>query len=94
MAQVKNGYYERATFESYSKSLNVAEDFGEKRIAKVVITVKKHKTARDISYAVREYNKKKGNEKEVVFSDKGKMRIVKMENPEKDVFYLTVEESQ
>ena len=94
MAQVENGYYERATFESYSKSLKVAEDFGERRVAKVVITVKKHKTARDISYAVKEYNKTKGDEAEVVFSQSGKMRIVKMEKPEKDVFYLTVEESQ
>lgn len=94
MAQVENGYYERATFESYSKSLKVAEDFGERRVAKVVITVKKHKTARDISYAVKEYNKTKGDEAEVVFSQSGKMRIIKMEKPEKDVFYLTVEESQ
>ena len=95
MAEVDNNYFTRSTFESYSKSMDMAKQYAkrEKVTKKVIITVTKHKNAKYIGNLVKHFHPKNAQEMEVLFSKGGKMKILKKE-VKGDTIYLTVEEVQ
>jgi len=93
MAQVDDGYFNRATFESYSTDAGmVMRDYMTKP-TKVFITVIKHGNAKYIGKLVELYYPEHAYEKEVLFSKGGKMKILKKELRD-GTLYLTVEEVQ
>ena len=92
MAEVDNGYFTRSTFESYSKNKNIAfGEYGSKHNQRVFITVRKHSNAKYIGNLVKHFHPDNAQEKEVLFSKGGKMKIIKKE-VKGDTIYLTVEE--
>ena len=93
MAQVDDGYFDRATFESYSTDAGMVLDKYMTRPTKVFITVVKHGNAKYIGKLVELYYPQNGYEKEVLFSKGGKMKILKKEVRD-GILYLTVEEVQ
>ena len=93
MEQVDKGYFERATFESYSTDAGMVLDKYMTRPTKVFITVVKHGNAKYIGKLVERYFDTNAEEMEVLFSKGGKMKILKKE-VRGDTLYLTVEESQ
>ena len=91
--EIESGYYERAPFESYTTSREIAEVFGERRVDKVIIKVVGHHSAHDISKIVEAYKNLFADEKEILFSGNRRMKIIKREE-RSDGIYLTVEEVQ
>ena len=93
MEQVEEGYFERSTFESYSTNEAIVKRDYMNKPTKVFITVVKHSNAKYIGEVVERYFKKNADEREVLFSRGGRMKILKKE-VRGDTLYLTVEESQ
>lgn len=91
MAEVDNDYFTRSTFESYTKNIDTALEYGAKHNQRVFITVKKHGNAKYIGNLVSHFHPDNAQEMEVLFSKGGKMKITKKE-VKGDTIYLTVEE--
>ncbi len=93
LSEIESGFYERAPFESYTTSREIAEVFGEKLVDKVIIKVVGHHSAHDISEIIKAYERVHGKEGEILFSGNRRMKIIKRED-RIDGIYLTVEEVQ
>ena len=91
MAEVNSDYFTRSTFESYTKNIDTALEYGSKHNQRVFITVRKHSNAKYIGNLVKHFHPDNAQEMEVLFSKGGKMKIIKKE-VKGDTIYLTVEE--
>ncbi|MBE6414349.1 MAG: hypothetical protein E7035_07350 [Verrucomicrobiaceae bacterium] len=91
LAEVDSGDFTRSTFESYTKNIDTALEYGAKHNQRVFITVIKHGNAKYIGNLVKHFHPDNAQEMEVLFSKGGKMKILKKE-VKGDTIYLTVEE--